>query len=246
MPLETASFINGLVATNPVSTDPVAQADDHIRLIKSVLKSTFPNLTGAVTANQATLNSPFPVGGVIMWSGAISAIPLGWTLCNGVEVPRSDGSGVITPPDLRDLFVVGAGGSYAVGQTGGANTATTATAGAHTHGGTSGGTALTVGQLPSHTHSGTTSWGGDHTHGFGTPMNVSFRATGVGPDGYWVPFSGSPSQTISSAGGHNHSFTTDATGSGQAHTHTIGSDGVHAHTVDTRSPYYALALIMKV
>lgn len=241
MPLETASFINGLVATNPVSTDPVAQADDHIRLIKSVLKSTFPNLTGAVTANQATLNSPFPVGGVIMWSGAISAIPLGWTLCNGVEVPRSDGSGVITPPDLRDLFVVGAGGSYAVGQTGGANTATTATAGAHTHGGTSGGTALTVGQLPSHSHSGTTSTVGDHAHSIG-PVLVS--GVGFGFSGS-QGVSGTTSQT-NGAGAHNHSFTTDATGSGQAHTHTIGSDGVHAHTVDTRSPYYALALIMKV
>ncbi|CAB4161540.1 hypothetical protein UFOVP730_58 [uncultured Caudovirales phage] len=242
MPLETATFINGLVATNPVSTDPVAQADDHIRLIKSTIKATFPNLTGAVTANQATLNSPFPVGGIIMWSGSIATIPLGWTLCNGVEVPRSDGSGVITPPDLRDLFVVGAGGSYAVGQTGGANTATTNTAGAHTHGGTSGGTALTVGQIPSHSHSGTTSWGGDHTHSL---PGLYIGGSGFGHTGAngWT---GQLAYSTGSAGGHNHTFTTDPTGSGQAHTHTIGSDGVHAHTVDTRSPYYALALIMKV
>lgn len=241
MPLETANFINGLVATNPVSTDPVAQADDHIRLIKSVLKSTFPNITGAVTATQATLNSPFPVGGIIMWSGAINAIPLGWTLCNGVEVPRSDGSGVITPPDLRDIFVVGAGGSYAVGQTGGSNTATTNTAGAHTHSGTTGGTALTIGQLPSHSHSGTTSWNGDHIHGIDAVPRVGVGGGYTGVNGV----GGNVTQT-QAAGGHNHSFTTDSVGSGQAHTHTIGSDGVHAHTVDTRSPYYALALIMKV
>jgi hypothetical protein len=241
MPLETASFINGLVASNPVSTDPVAQADDHIRLIKSTLKATFPNLTGAVTANQATLNSPFPVGGIIMWSGSIATIPSGWTLCNGTEVPRADGSGVITPPDLRDRFVVGAGTAYAVDATGGAITATTSAAGAHSHGGATGGTAITSAQMPSHQHNGTTSTVGDHAHSIG-PVLVS----GVG-----FGFSGSQgvSGTTSStngAGAHNHSFTTDAAGGGQAHTHTITTDGNHAHTVDTRSPYYALAFIMKV
>lgn len=241
MPLETASFINGLVATNPVSTDPVAQADDHIRLIKSTIKATFPNLTGAVTANQATLNSPFPVGGIIMWSGAIDTIPAAWALCNGVAVPRSDGAGNITPPDLRNLFVVGAGGSYTVGQTGGANTATTATAGAHTHSGTTGGTALTVGQLPSHTHTGTTATNGDHFHAIDA---VPRAGVGFGYSGS-QGVNGNVTQT-QSAGAHNHTFTTDATGSGQAHTHTIESDGVHAHTVDTRSPYYAMAFIMKV
>lgn len=50
-------FISGLVATNPVNaTDQVAQGDDHIRLIKTAVKGTFPNLTGAVTPSQAELN----------------------------------------------------------------------------------------------------------------------------------------------------------------------------------------------
>lgn len=239
MPLETASFINGLVASNPVSTDPVAQADDHIRLLKSTLKATFPNLTGAVTATQSMLNSPFPVGGIIMWSGSIATIPLGWTLCNGTEVPRSDGSGVITPPDLRDRFIVGAGTTYAVDATGGAITATTSAAGAHSHGGATGGTALTSAQMPSHTHTGTTSTVGDHTHGY-----LSIDTAGTGTINVAGPSFGY-GQTLP-AGAHNHSFTTDASGGGQAHTHTITTDGNHAHTVDTRSPYYALAFIMKV
>jgi len=34
----------------------LAQADDHIRLLKSTIKSTLPNVTGAVTATQAELN----------------------------------------------------------------------------------------------------------------------------------------------------------------------------------------------
>jgi len=57
MALETATFINGLVATNPVSTDGLAQADDHMRLIKSTIKSTFPNITGAITADQTEINT---------------------------------------------------------------------------------------------------------------------------------------------------------------------------------------------
>jgi microcystin-dependent protein len=57
MPLETASFINGLNANNPVATDGLADADNHLRLIKSAIKNTFPNLSGAVSATQADLSA---------------------------------------------------------------------------------------------------------------------------------------------------------------------------------------------
>ena len=56
MALETGSYIDSLNAANPASTDGLAQADDHLRLIKSTIKGTFPSLTGAVTSNQADLN----------------------------------------------------------------------------------------------------------------------------------------------------------------------------------------------
>lgn len=56
MGLETATYINGLVATNPTAGDPKYNGDDHLRLIKSAVKSTLPNLTGPVTASQAELN----------------------------------------------------------------------------------------------------------------------------------------------------------------------------------------------
>ena len=57
MALESATYINGLVTTNPTSTDALAQADDHLRLIKTTLKATFPNITGAVTATHTQLNT---------------------------------------------------------------------------------------------------------------------------------------------------------------------------------------------
>ena len=56
MGLETGTYLDALVPTNPASTDGLAQADDHIRLLKSALKNTLPNLSGAVSATQAELN----------------------------------------------------------------------------------------------------------------------------------------------------------------------------------------------
>lgn len=44
MGLESATYLDDLVTTNPVAGDLVAQGDDHFRLLKSVLKATFPNL----------------------------------------------------------------------------------------------------------------------------------------------------------------------------------------------------------
>ncbi len=57
MALETSTYINGLVATNPTSTDNVGDGDNHIRLLKSTIKSTFPNITGAVTATHSAIDS---------------------------------------------------------------------------------------------------------------------------------------------------------------------------------------------
>lgn len=57
MALETATYISDLVTTNPTSTDPKSQGDDHIRLVKSTLKTTFPNITGVVSVTHGDLNT---------------------------------------------------------------------------------------------------------------------------------------------------------------------------------------------
>lgn len=64
-----------------------------------------------------------PSGFIGMWSGSV--IPDGWYLCDGSN----------DTPDLRDRFIVGSGGEYDVGNTGGTNAVT-----------------LTVNQIPSHRH----------------------------------------------------------------------------------------------
>lgn len=48
MGLEAATYIDDLAITNPASGDVKSQGDDHLRLIKSVLKATFPNFTSAL------------------------------------------------------------------------------------------------------------------------------------------------------------------------------------------------------
>lgn len=55
-----------------------------------------------------------PSGGVILWHGASNAVPKGWAICDGTN----------GTPDLRDRFVIGAGGKYGLDATGGAASAT--------------------------------------------------------------------------------------------------------------------------
>lgn len=52
MALEAATFLDDFVTTNPVAGDNVSQGDDHIRLMKAVLKASLPNLTRATYLEQ--------------------------------------------------------------------------------------------------------------------------------------------------------------------------------------------------
>jgi hypothetical protein len=142
----------------------------------------------ATTAYVAT--NAIPSGGIIIWSGASSAIPTGWYLCNG-----SNGT-----PDLRNRFVVGAGSAYAVGNTGGSadaitvshtHTGSTDSAGAHRHG-LNGGTGGTVKVLGTQTSKVS---GIDHANS--EVWQTSYN-------GYNI---------MEQAGSHDHTFTTGSSGS---------------------------------
>ena len=47
MALESATYVDGLVISNPTGSDNISQGDEHLRLIKKVLKNTFPNADSA-------------------------------------------------------------------------------------------------------------------------------------------------------------------------------------------------------
>ena len=79
MALETATYISDLVDTNPAGTDPKAQGDDHIKMIKRVSKATFPNVTGEVTPTHTQINSAINPA-VVNISNASSTIT--WNVTN--------------------------------------------------------------------------------------------------------------------------------------------------------------------
>lgn len=163
-------------------------------------------------ATTAFVQAALPAGVIVMWSGSIASIPAGWALCNGAG----------GTPDLRDRFIVGAGSSYAVGATGGANTVT-----------------LDVSQIPSHNHSGTTgNQSNDHTHGgSGTTSAIDINHThnGSGTTGGFSNDHTHSGTTASENQNHTHTFSGATGGQSADHSHgvvgTTGGGGAHAHSM---------------
>ena len=133
------------------------------------------NIMDGVTATATEINllagqtSLFPVGGIILWSGSVASIPTGWVLCDGTN----------STPDLRDRFVVGAGSTYSVDDTGGADSVT-----------------LTTNEIPSHTHSYTDSYVLQSSLNPG--IDIDFNATTWNPNGLLNKTTGS------TGGGSSH------------------------------------------
>ena len=153
-----------------------------------------------------------------MWSGASSAIPTGWLLCNGEN----------NTPDLRNRFIVGAGSSYSVGNTGGSDSVT-----------------LTTEQMPSHSHGNTfeidisnlkCASAGKHSHKVTGAYDWVNVTTGAGVE----PPRESREMNTSEAGAHTHKITGDASITGSI----SNTGGGQSH--ENRPPYYALCFIMKI
>lgn len=56
MGLETATYVDSLVVSNPDGADAGSTADDHLRLIKACLKRSFPMIGGAVSASAQAIS----------------------------------------------------------------------------------------------------------------------------------------------------------------------------------------------
>ena len=67
MALESATYISGLIDTNPGGSDSISQGDDHIRLIKTVLKNTLPNADEAMNGIHTSASEPSPNSAGQLW-----------------------------------------------------------------------------------------------------------------------------------------------------------------------------------
>lgn len=103
MPLEAATFISDLVATNPTGADLKNAGDDHLRLVKSALKATLPNITGAVTATHLELNHVAGVTGPLQPQIGLKANSAGPTFTGTVGLPATTSIGPVSALELGYL-----------------------------------------------------------------------------------------------------------------------------------------------
>lgn len=181
-------------------------------------------------AIQYILDAGVPPGTITLWYGSLVSIPNGWFLCDG-----DNGT-----PDLRDRFVLGAGGSVPVDAVGGSSThthsVTVDNGGSHAHTGTVANHTLTEAQIPSHRHLNGVTDSGTAVFNRGTvaasptsPDSIDNNANTGSIEGY--------TSNTGGGGAHNHGLTIDA---GGTHSHAASSG-----SASTIPPYLALAYIMK-
>ena len=189
-----------------------------------------------------------PIGGIVIWSGAVASPPEGFILCDGTAISRTDfatlftiigttfgsgnGSSTFNIPNLRDRFIVGAGSAYNLNATGGSSSVT-----------------LSESQLPSHNHSisvsGTTSNPSPALTGDVRRISEGFRASGTA-SGVFTKVN-DPNNPITGAASNSPvaGFTFDGT-----HTHTFSASGTSGDkgsgsSIENRPPYIALAYIIR-
>ena len=137
MTVESANYISQFNTAYPAASDNISEGDDHLRLVKSVLKTQFPNLaTTAVTQSSAQMNKlGFESGSIIMFDSntsptteTISGIK-DWLLCDGGNYSTSTYSALYAVigtvfgtsgsnfkvPDFRSHLPIGVGGSNSLG-----------------------------------------------------------------------------------------------------------------------------------
>ena len=110
MTVETASYISQLNTSYPAVGDAVGEGDDHLRLIKAVLQTQFPNLTAAaVNSNVTELNLLDGVTALVTlaadqsWSGSQRGSPQ--TITEGTLIDLDSGNNFhYTPAAADELY----------------------------------------------------------------------------------------------------------------------------------------------
>jgi hypothetical protein len=135
-PLATYTTVSGTIANaNPIILGTDGRTPNEVWLTygynyKFILQdavggtiATYDDIYGILGTIPAA-SSTLPTGMILLWSGSIGSIPAGYLLCDGTN----------STPDLRNRFIIGAGSTYSVNQTGGSADAIVVS---HTHTATS-------------------------------------------------------------------------------------------------------------
>jgi len=119
MAKETATYISQLVATNPVASDSVSVGDDHLRMLKTVLKTQFSGLTGttAVTASEAEMNL---IDGVTATTAELNYLDITTLGTSADSKALTQASGVVTI--AGDVVVSGTTPKVTIGDAGAEDT----------------------------------------------------------------------------------------------------------------------------
>ena len=229
-PWATYTSFDGTIANaNPIILGSDAKLPNELWLqsgysYKYVLKdeneviiATYDNIAGILT--QIPTTSPaVPAGCILIWSGATGSIPTGFVICDGTN----------GTPDLRDKFVIGAGLSYSVGQTGGSADAIVVS---HTH-------TASVSD-PQHSHGASSSVNDPgHFHSFNFALSDNVQPGNPGING--TQPNGSNTNSATTGISVSTSIANASTGISVTN-QNFGQSGTNANL----PPYYALAFIMK-
>jgi microcystin-dependent protein len=224
-----AMYTHSTVANVGIGTQtPTARLD-----VNGSITSNSVVTTNTLTVPGFPNNALVPAGLICMWSGAPTAIPNGWALCDGSI------QGGLQTPDLRGRFIVGydAGSSTSPVALAGAATANVTNYGAINNTGGENAHTLLKNEMPKHKHvigngsdGATLSNSGNHNH------NYSARDGGGHETGNASKNLGYRTYQTSDAGDHSHS---GVSGDGT-------TDGLNNQPHENRPPYYVLAFIMKL
>ena len=230
------------LAPNPITTTGTISANTGV--LQSRVSGTCAvgnsirviNLDGTVVceADDVGAGGSVPSGVIVMWSGTLASVPVGWHLCDGTA----------GTPDLRDKFIYG--------WTAGVNPGGTGGSASHLH---APGTYIFTLTIPAHTHSAGTYNLPSHSHtlsgntGSTSSDNITYQAGAISENviGVWQHSHTLSGNTGSTGGIGGPTILGNSASGGGFSNAPFGTPitGTSASTT-TLPPYYKLAFIMKI